>query len=280
MKKIDFTGLKKGRVLVIREISNRLWECKCDCGKIFTKTSSAIIQKTLSCGCLLREMVKARTVDLTGKRFGRLVVLGLVGPRESGGYVWKCLCDCGIERNIHGSGLKYGDSKSCGCLKNEIVKIINMTHGQSKKTKTYRSWAAMKERCSNPHHVSYSSYGGRGIKVCDRWKESFENFFEDMGECPENMSIDRINNDGNYEPGNCRWATAKEQNMNSRHVRWTTFLGMTKSLNQWCQYFDMEKGYFNFLIYSKKVSIEWIYINKVLPFSFDDGIGLREISTA
>ena len=148
-------------------------------------------------------------VDLEGRIFGRLTVIGYAG---SNGHksLWKCLCSCGNETVKIGTYLLHGHTNSCGCLK---YKHHHST--ESHKSKTYQVWCAMKERCRNPKHVGAKYYLNRGIKVCERWMD-FNNFLSDMGEVPENRSIDRIDVYGNYEPKNCRWATLKEQGQNRR----------------------------------------------------------------
>lgn len=160
-----------------------------------------------------------KKLDLVGLKFGKLTVLSELKERNPHGKVlFHCKCDCGNEVNVIGTKLKNGWSKSCSCLQKETVKkrskIDNKTHGLSK-TSIYNTYYTMINRCINPNSQSYPNYGGRGIKVCDRWLDSFENFIEDMGEKPsENYSIDRINVHGNYEPSNCRWATKIEQENN------------------------------------------------------------------
>jgi len=129
---------------------------------------------------------------------------------------WVCQCSWGSDpRPVLQASLLNSSSKSCGCLKNEMTSGINRKHGMSE-TKEYNTWCLMKRRCNNPKEVGYKYYGGRGITVCDRWLESFQNFYEDMGKCPEGMSLDRIDVNGNYEPSNCRWATHSEQSYNQR----------------------------------------------------------------
>ena len=154
-----------------------------------------------------------KKIDLTGRRFGRLVVVGEAGRTKRGKITWECLCDCGKTTVIIGDNLRSGNTLSCGCYGREVVRYANTTHGMAR-TREYNIWEGMKNRCQNKTHPDYPNYGGRGIKVCSRWM-SFENFFFDMG-VSHGLSIDRINNDGNYEPSNCRWATASEQNLNRR----------------------------------------------------------------
>ncbi len=132
---------------------------------------------------------------------------------------WLCKCRCGTMKVVRGSTVRNGVSKSCGCLAREEARQRERTHGHTaggEISPEYQSWKAMKERCYNPNHVRYADYGGRGILVCARWKNSFENFFEDMGERPEGESLDRINPNAGYSPSNCRWATDKQQNFNRR----------------------------------------------------------------
>jgi hypothetical protein len=160
-------------------------------------------------------------IDITGHRYGRLTVVERAG-RNAGNYIlWRCRCDCGGETLATSNPLRMGGIASCGCLYAE-TRMGALRHGQARggrggvnRTPAYRSWRAMLDRCYQPTVAGYQYYGGSGITVCDRWRE-FANFLADMGARPDGMSLDRIDPFGNYEPGNCRWATAHEQSMNTR----------------------------------------------------------------
>lgn len=169
--------------------------------------------------------------DLTGRRFGRWMVLGYVGASPGRASYWLCRCDCGTERAVHSSRLRSGDSQACGCRRTSP----NLSHGKWG-TPEYNSWAGMLRRCTTPTNPKYPEYGGRGIKVCQRWNESFQAFYDDMGPRPSSAhSLDRIDNDGDYEPSNCRWATRAEQQSNRRVNHLVTYNGETLTVKQWAE---------------------------------------------
>ena len=164
-----------------------------------------------------------------GERFGSFTVISDVPHVPRAKRKWIVLCDCGVTKEVAASSLRSGGTKSCGCLKHENP--YNRTHNRSR-TPAYGVWAAMRRRCNNSNSLYFYRYGGRGIKVCERWS-SFSNFLADMGECPTGMTLDRIDNNGNYEPGNCRWATRKEQSRNTSTNRFETAFGETKTMAEW-----------------------------------------------
>lgn len=149
--------------------------------------------------------------DLTGRVFCWLTVLSYAGSDKYRNSRWLCRCQCGKELVVFGIALKNGNSKSCGCFNRKQTSERRLEHGQSAahRTKEYSAWISAKGRCYNPNDRKYQRYGARGIIMCDLWRESFLEFFNHMGKCPPGYLLDRINNDGNYEPGNCRWTTPK-----------------------------------------------------------------------
>ncbi len=196
--------------------------------------------------------------DLIGQKFGRLIVIKKAGSSRDKHILWLCRCDCGKDKIIQGNHLKSGATKSCGCLNREKTSIANTKHGHTKngkQSKTHIVWQHIIQRCTNPRDKGYSNYGGRGITVCKRWRK-FENFLEDMGEVPEGYQIDRINNDGNYCKSNCRWATRKEQNRNTRRNHYITHDGKTQCLSAWAEEFNINYNTLYSRIFRSGWSIE------------------------
>lgn len=155
-------------------------------------------------------------VDHTGKVFHQLTVIERAGS-DGVSATWLCRCECGGDIVVPARRLVSGGTKSCGCRKVAAARLVNRKHGMQA-TLAYKRWESIKQRCFNPKNPSYKNYGGRGITMCPAWVDSFLTFFADVGECPPGMSLDRINNDGNYEPGNVRWASRSEQQRNRRQT--------------------------------------------------------------
>jgi hypothetical protein len=186
--------------------------------------------------------------DFIGLRFGRLVVISFLGLRSAGSKnnrrFWECLCDCGEIVERHTNSLTSGNTKSCGCLRRERNASLpsRKTHGL-RDSSEYTAWQQMLGRCHNTNHQAYRLYGARGILVCDRWQNSFENFIADMGRKPSaKHSLGRINNDLGYSPENCRWEDWFMQAQNRRGNRYITFNGQTKCLTQWERELGFTRG--------------------------------------
>ena len=245
----DLTGQRFGRLVVVKclvrayrtddgKLISTKWLCKCDCGGIAETTSSKLKSKTAStksCGCLQKERASEASLhDLTGQRFGRLVVLKREGSAYPGVPMWLCLCDCGTEKPVAASSLRQGSTKSCGCFRVEMGEA-NATHGMSESPE-YEVWASIKKRCYDVSADSYQYYGGVGIYMCDRWISSFENFIADMGLRPtEFHSIERCDVHDNYTPENCKWADPIEQANNKTTTVLIEHLGRSQSRAQWCR---------------------------------------------
>ena len=218
---IELTGTVFGRLLVLKEVerhpkdNSRQWLTLCSCGK-----ETIVQQRSLrdgskkSCGCLWNEL---NNLDLVSKTFGFLTVLEKSAHEDNNnGITWICKCHCGNIVTVSTSYLKTGHTRSCGCLQRSIVGNLNRSHGMSG-TPTYTSWKSMLTRCYNQNILEYKDYGGRGIIVCERWRNSFENFYIDMGIRPSaDYTLDRKDVNGNYEPNNCRWLDRLSQTRNTR----------------------------------------------------------------
>lgn len=173
--------------------------------------------------------------------FGSLRAIRVADKNRHRQVLWECLCDealggCGSTAVVAGHSLRSGHTRSCGCLSLKLIRAVNATHGMSNKPE-YRIWFSMKQRCVNPRDKRYMDYGGRGISVCQRWLDSFENFYADMGDRPSRThSIERKNNDGDYTPSNCVWATKQAQARNQRRTHWITLNGRTMSMMDWSEH--------------------------------------------
>ena len=208
------------------------WRCLCDCGNIKDVLETNLKGGSVkSCGCLQER-------DLVNQRFGRLLVINKIGSNKYNNVIWLCKCDCGNCVEVTSNSLKSGKTRSCGCLKKDLATIRMTKHGFACRAtiKTYNAWFNMIERCYNFEGINYHRYGARGIEVCDRWldkEKGLANFMGDMGESPINTSLDRIDNNGDYTPENCRWATYKEQGNNKETNRNITYNNITLNMKQW-----------------------------------------------
>lgn len=250
-KRIDLIGKRFGKLTVLslcEEKSNNgilVWECKCDCGNtIYVRGGNLKNGHTKSCGCKAKEDRLNRYEDITGRRFGNLFVIKKVG-RSKRGVLWLCKCDCGKEKIACGQDLRSGKTKSCGCLSDENrKKAKKVTHGLSKK-RIYKEYRSMFSRCS-PNYHNKNIYYEKGVSICDKWKGTggFENFYAwamNNGYSDE-LSLDRIDGNGNYEPSNCRWITMKEQQNNRSNNVFIEYMGETKTLKQWCDTLRLNYG--------------------------------------
>lgn len=216
---IDLTGQRFGKLVVIERVENHKgrtsWLCKCDCGNTKIVRSLELRRSdTISCGCYRKEKPSV-FYDLTGNRYGRLTVLERVNNIGSQA-AWLCKCDCGNTKIVRSRDLRNGIVKSCGCLRKELAKNRASKHYGSG-THLYAVWNMMRQRCNNPNNKDYKHYGNRGITVCSEWNDfpNFQSWALSNG-YEEGLTIDRINNDGNYEPDNCRWIPIEEQQHNRR----------------------------------------------------------------
>lgn len=255
MKKIDLTGQRFGKLLVVERSGTKndkaIWKCQCDCGNIsFANTSNLRRGNTRSCGCLSIECItnlnkgKSLMIDLSGQKFGRLTVLEFSHfSKDKKRTYWKCRCDCGKEIITRADGMKSGHTNSCGCYNKDVVAEIkpSKTHGLSDE-KVYKIWAGMKNRCYNHKSIEYNIYGGRGITVCDEWRNNPEAFIEwayengfDKNKREKEQSIDRIDVNKGYSPDNCRFANATTQANNTRSNVNISYSGKTQTLAQWCR---------------------------------------------
>jgi hypothetical protein len=203
-------------------------------------------------------------IDLTGQKFGRWLVIKRYQTIPKTKYL--CRCECGTERLVAHGDLRNGKSRSCGCLKRDLTIARNTTHGDSHHERLWRIWNNMKNRCSNPNIDTFHRYGGRGIKVCDEWEQSYESFREWSlsNGYTDNLSIDRIDNDGNYEPNNCRWVTSKIQSRNTVRNNRYSIENETRTLIEWCELHSI-----NYRTVKSRLSRGW---------SFEDAI-TREVET-
>jgi hypothetical protein len=251
----DIAGKSFGRVTALHYVGSNLrgsegayWDCVCECGTKMPSTFGGDLRRgrVKSCGCLLKDSAKAaglkKVKDEIGNKYGKLTVVKALGKKYEKGrsHYWGCDCDCGGYTEASGSNLRSGLVSSCGCVFQDGT---TTTHGESrlgKVTREYRIWRDMISRCTNPKRNNYHLYGGRGITVCDRWRNSYEAFLEDMGRAPSKKhTLDRNENDKGYSPGNCSWETMSRQARNRRSTRMLTFQGRTMAASDWADELDI-----------------------------------------
>lgn len=226
---VDFQGRNKH--------SKKQWLCRCECGNMVIREEGNLKNtKVPHCGCSPGwKGTNKRFKDLTGERYGRLTVKYHSGKNKHSHNLWYCQCDCGNYSVVTTADLSKGNTNSCGCLANELTVERNTTHDMAD-TRLYRIYAHMKDRCLNPNDKNYINYGDRGIKITYEWNE-FEGFRDwalNNG-YQENLTIDRIDVNRDYEPSNCRWVTMKVQNNNKRNNLYVVYQGREKTLKQWSE---------------------------------------------
>jgi len=173
-----------------------------------------------------------RFLDITNIRFGKLIAIKEVGKNKSNQYMWECLCDCGKKSIVSSSNLVRNNTKSCGCFGDSYLANKTRTHGMSS-TRMFKIWVGIRKRCTNKKCIAFKDYGGRGIKVCERWQD-FNNFYLDMkNSYSDKLTLDRIDTNGDYEPSNCRWATNKMQSNNRRNNVFINLNGVVKTVSEW-----------------------------------------------
>jgi hypothetical protein len=231
----DITGQRFDKLVAIEYIKNdrygkAIWLFKCDCGDKIEKLSARVLAaKNNSCGCSQLKVTE-------NQRFGKLVA---ICSNDKNFERWICRCDCGIEKEISKYDLLSGKSKSCGCVR--YSSTHSTKHGMSN-TSIYNIYLGIKDRCLNPNSRAYHNYGGRGIKMCERWQNSFEHFLEDMGARPAGHSIDRIDNDGDYTLENCRWTTRYIQSRNYRRNINIEYNSVKYCLTDFCKHIGKSRS--------------------------------------
>lgn len=226
----DITNKKFGKLTAIKIVSRKKgqaeWLCKCDCGneKVVRETNLTS-GNTKSCGCIRENIIKSKTIDMTGKRFGYLTVISK--HHSDNGIYWLCKCDCGNECIVRGRNLRSGHTKTCGCNNGKTKQERNLLYH------FYHVWWNVVQRCTNKKAISYYNYGGRGVKISSEWLD-YQTFKKDMLDGYKiGLQIDRIDNNKGYEKNNCRWVTPKENARNKRNNTWVTINGVRKIASDW-----------------------------------------------
>lgn len=259
----DLTGKKFNRLEVVKRNGSSkdkraVWLCKCDCGNFKNVVGKDIISgKTKSCGCLKYENSINQAEDLTGQKFGRLTVVKRAENSKSNKTRWECICDCGNELITVGAQLKNGRTKSCGCLQKELLSKRVRTHGMTNE-RLYGIWCGIKQRCFNPNIDAYKNYGGRGITMCDEWFNDFSKFqkWALKNRYSDDLTIERKDVNGNYEPSNCCWTTRKMQSRNRTDSHNITCGGKTMILTDWALYLGVTRGRLAYLLKRSNFSEE------------------------
>lgn len=268
-KFIDLTGQRFGLLTVIERVlpntaaNKAKWRCLCDCGNEVVRISGDLKNgKNQSCGCLQSrntiERNKKGTIDLTGQRFGRWFVIerGKEEDKRTGGATWLCRCDCGTEKEVSGYNLRNGISLSCGCYATELL-INRLTTHNLTHSPVYNVHHGMLNRCYNKDNKSYKNYGGRGIYVCEEWHD-LSNFHEwsIQSNYSEGLTIERIDNNGNYCPENCTWIPKEEQSKNRRNNHYLTLNGETKTKTEWRKLLNIPRATLDWRIKHGKTTEE------------------------
>lgn len=274
---VDLTGRRFGRLTVVERVFPNLygkaqWRCKCDCSnEIIACAGNLVKGNTTSCGCYRLEQLREAIVhDLTGRRFGRLTVVGMEKERQGGKIMWRCLCDCGNYTSVVGHHLCSGDIVSCGCYLKDILPSARRKYSSDLERSIARRFSNIKSRCYNSNTRTFRRYGGRGIKICDEWlndPKAFVDWAINNGYDPS-LSIDRIDNDGPYAPWNCRWVSNDVQALNKSTTTSVTLCGESKPKTTWAKQLKMSSGKVSKL--SKRFSEN--NLTNVLANSFVDKI--------
>lgn len=271
MRLHDLTGQKFGMLTVLGRAENSItpngtkrvmWRCKCDCGNECVRSSPNLKKRDgTSCGCRRAEIISnLRLEDLTGQRFGRLTVIERAPSNTQ--TRWKCRCDCGNEVSVLANNLKRGHTISCGCYREESRVKVKTTHGYTH-TRIYGVWGKIKGRCYQKNNPSYPRYGGRGITMCDEWRDHPESFIKwayengydenaEYGEC----TVDRIDNNKGYSPENCRIVDMKTQSNNRRSNLWIEHNGESKTLSQWADTFGTDPMRLRYYLVDRGMTIQ------------------------
>ena len=236
-------GTKIGKLVLLRFLgrnkhSKKVWLCQCECGNTCERVEGNLKNTAIPhCGCSPHwRGTNKRFVDLSGEKFGKLTVIEHKGKDKYSHNLWLCQCECGEYIVSETNSLNTGKAQSCGCMRKELLIERSTTHNHSN-TRIYNIYHGMVDRCYKVNDPDYTSYGGRGIAVCTEWLNSFEEFYNWslISGYSEELSIDRIDVNGNYEPSNCRWATMKEQGNNKRNTIRYTYNGFTHTLTEWAE---------------------------------------------